>query len=156
MAKREITMACGHAEVHNIGGPVKGRDRKAEWIADNRVCAECYKAEQDAKRKANNVAAATAAKAEGRPELVGSDKQVAWAETIREGVWVMLAEVHELVSAQMPEGDEAGAKIIGVVERMQAETDAATWINNRDMIRNLAIFGKSSTKAAATIIYREF
>ena len=47
MAKHLIKRACGHEETVNICGPVKDRDRTAEYES-TRLCFECYRAERDA------------------------------------------------------------------------------------------------------------
>lgn len=84
MAKYQITHACGHVVEHQIfGSNSKGqRDNKREWLA-GQVCTECYKAEQAAKHAESNAQSAAANKAANLPELSGSVKQVAWAESIR-------------------------------------------------------------------------
>jgi len=88
MARTTITMACGHEEMHRLSG--RDADRRAEWLAANHVCAECYAAQQEQEREAerarrdmeNAQAAADALKA-GLPRLEGTERQVAWAESIR-------------------------------------------------------------------------
>lgn len=76
MAKYNITYKCGHQATVNICGPTKDRDRKAAWYAEQ-DCPECRRAKE-------NADAAAKAEAADRPELAGSEKQVAWANTIRE------------------------------------------------------------------------
>jgi hypothetical protein len=75
MAKYYITHACGHVEVHDIGGPIKGRDWQETRLKE-RVCSDCYS-------KGLSDRASEQARQEGLPALVGSEKQVAWAETLR-------------------------------------------------------------------------
>ncbi len=81
MAKYIINHSCGHEEEHQIYGTNSHGERqhKADWLA-NTLCSACYKAAKDAQRKAE-IAATEATYA--LPELVGSEKQIAWAKDIR-------------------------------------------------------------------------
>lgn len=78
MAKYEVTCpSCGAGYTVQLYGP--GRDR--EWKLENWdwTCDECKeKARQD-----ENARAAAANAEAGLPPLTGSEKQIAWAETIR-------------------------------------------------------------------------
>lgn len=76
MAKYEIHHACGCVRTVNLYGHHKDRERTIEWL-ENQECPEC-------KRQRENEESAAKAKAAGRPELTGSEKQIAWANTIRE------------------------------------------------------------------------
>lgn len=76
MAKYEINHACGCVRTVNLYGPHKDRERTIEWL-ETQECPEC-------KRRRENEESAAKAKAAGRPELTGSEKQIAWANTIRE------------------------------------------------------------------------
>lgn len=48
MAKYDVTYACGHEGVEDITGTnVNGeREKQVKWIEENRVCYDCYMAEQ--------------------------------------------------------------------------------------------------------------
>lgn len=76
------TYSCGHEGRTDITGPVKNR----QWIADRRfegLCPECYqKQKEDGRAKASSESA-DKAKEQGLPKLTGTEKQVAWAETLR-------------------------------------------------------------------------
>lgn len=77
------TFSCEHEGRVNITGPVKNR----QWIADRKfegLCPECYEKHLEEERiKANEVAAEKAMEME-LPELQGTEKQVAWANTLRQ------------------------------------------------------------------------
>lgn len=87
-----LKMACGHEEYHDLNCTSREYENRLKWYEDvyakERVCADCYKAEQDRIRQAEREK--TKAESEMRkasmdlPELSGSEKQVAWAESIRE------------------------------------------------------------------------
>jgi hypothetical protein len=147
MSKREIEHSCGHTETHNITGPYKGRDAKAAWLAE-RPCSDCYRAKKASEaarqREATNRAAAAANEAEGLPALAGSEKQIAWAETIR-AEWIanvrrMMAD-HEKKFARRDEMEAKGVpadvldEIDMVTRQIAAEltgqTSAAWWIDHR-------------------------
>lgn len=77
--KYEITHSCGHTKVHDIIGK---RDKR-EWRIgrlESEICADCL-AEEHAKENARNAQKNAEA---GLPELTGTPKQIAWAETIRQ------------------------------------------------------------------------
>lgn len=76
MAKYEINYACGCVKTVNLYGHHKDRERTIEWLK-TQECPEC-------KRRRENEESAAKAKAAGRPELTGTEKQIAWANTIRE------------------------------------------------------------------------
>lgn len=48
--KVEITYRCGHTEQIEVFGTAAERERKIKWLAENHVCSECYKAEQNEKK----------------------------------------------------------------------------------------------------------
>lgn len=76
------TYSCGHEGRTNIIGPTKNR----QYIADRRfsgLCPECYEKEINEERKRTNEEALKKAKELELPDLEGSPKQVAWANTIR-------------------------------------------------------------------------
>lgn len=113
MAKQVITLGCGHESEVQLFGPHAARKRRIEWLREHGECQACRRAAQDA-------AAAEAAERLGElPALVGSPKQIAWAEKIR---------ALRLVEAK------AEAKAANAEDRfaaLAAKTSAAWWIDNR-------------------------
>ena len=126
----QITHTCGHTETVQLYGTSRERDNKAAWLS-GKLCQECQ-------RKAQQAQAAESAQAQGLPTLTGSDKQVAWATTIRAeqlaGVAKMRQEfeatgrkqnvTEDVMAAQMGQFDALVAKLI-------AQTAAAWWIDRR-------------------------
>lgn len=100
MAKYNITHSCGHTQEHQIYGTNRHgeRDRKVEWL-ENNLCGECYKAEMTAWATESN---------KQWPELVGSEKQIAWAMRIRASIYPQL----EMLAANAEEDMEKGRKMI--------------------------------------------
>lgn len=77
---------CGKAFTREM--VKRNREEANNWQswaeANYTECGDCYAARKAAEREAANQAAAEAAKSQELPELTGSPKQVAWAETIRQ------------------------------------------------------------------------
>jgi hypothetical protein len=124
MAKWEITRSCGHVETVQIGGKVAARDEVAEYEA-TKSCYACYKAEQDEKRAAANAKAAAENKETGLPTLTGSEKQIAWAESIRSAA---AKEIGELVATAKP---EMAAVVNQAAEGILSATESKWWIDHR-------------------------
>lgn len=145
MAKYQITRSCGHEEEVNICGPGKDRDRKAEWEG-RKLCRDCYKAKMDAERAEASAKAAESNK--GLPALEGSEKQIAWAETIRAKA---IAEIDSFIARGEAAGEltDEQADQLAYLKTYRAEIAADTscrnWIDKRD-IRG---------KAEAAKLYRE-
>lgn len=77
------TYCCGHEGRTNIVGPLKNR----EWIKENhfeKVCPECWEKKILEDREKANIEAIEKAKEMELPELQGTEKQVAWANTLRQ------------------------------------------------------------------------
>jgi hypothetical protein len=106
--KYQITHKCGHEVTLNLTGPFKERESRIEWLK-NHDCTECY-------RKA----ARANAKAENMVELQGTEKQIAWAETIRAKKLDQIANIVE--------DDEDRAALAAI----KAETESRYWIDRRD------------------------
>lgn len=75
MAKYYITHSCGHEHEYSLFGRHSERDRKIEWL-EGQDCPAC-------RRKAEEEAAKAATEGMELAQLIGSPKQIAWAETIR-------------------------------------------------------------------------
>ena len=125
-----ITHTCGHTETVQLYGTSRERDSKAAWLS-GKPCQECQ-------RKAQQAQATESAQAQGLPALVGSDKQVAWATTIRAELLGKVATMRkefeatgrkqnvteDVMAAQMGQFD-------ALVAKLTAQTAAAWWIDRR-------------------------
>lgn len=138
MAKYQVTHSCGHEQTHKLIGKHKDRERKLEWLATT-LCAECYAAKRDADNKVASDAAAEAAQATGLPALTGSEKQIAWAETLRR---TFLRDLDQIVAARRGVRDEryseaAWAEICDALVLLADEprswTQARQWIDSREV-----------------------
>ena len=127
--KYEISYSCGHQEDVRLYGSRKDRESRADWLA-NGICSKCYKAEQEAKRQAESAAAAVANSEMGLPKLVGSDKQIAWAESIRKEILSDMPRLNEVVGKNL---DKPGAKeYCELRAELLGQTSAGWWIDHRN------------------------
>lgn len=137
MAKYEITRSCGHTETVQIGGPVNNRERLAERESE-RLCADCYRAKVAAERAAESERAAAAAKATGLPELTGSEKQIAWAESIRAKAAETLGALRPMLEAA-PAANRAAAEIaLAIISETMGRAGAHDWIETRNVVYDRA------------------
>jgi hypothetical protein len=120
MAKYDVDYTCGHSERIDLVGKVAIRYRRIETM-EKRECPTC--------RHKNELAAAQkSAKEMQLPPLVGTPKQIAWAESIR------AEKLREF------NGYNKGFSILGVAPltiadipaTILAETGARWWIDNRN------------------------
>jgi len=159
MAKYEVNYSCGHSAEIQLFGPTKARYRKIEWLEESGVCPECYKAQKDAERAAATQKAAEEAKSSGLPELIGSEKQVAWAESIRNEALNHNNKINDdpQIIADQPEEKQEEARraleiLITARKRLEVETSAKWWIDNRDRVNNFcyAAYRQEIKKAVAS------
>jgi hypothetical protein len=110
-----ITHACGHAQAHYLSGFASQQERKARWLQTTK-CRTCFIAERQTDQSAAAARdGATIAHLE-LPQLTGSERQVAWAGTIRAG----------RLATMVTDGP-------AVLQACLAMTDAKWWIDNRDL-----------------------
>lgn len=83
MAKYFGTFSCGHEGYVNVIGPGKDRQWKIDRAFSN-MCDECYKKHLEEERNRKNEEALEKAKDMDLPSLEGTEKQVAWANTLRQ------------------------------------------------------------------------
>lgn len=76
------TYSCGHDGEIQIYGPTKDREWKAKYEF-NRLCPECRELERQRQIEEKNKIAMDAAIQMGLPILTGTERQIAWATTIR-------------------------------------------------------------------------
>jgi hypothetical protein len=126
MAKHTIAHSCGHEVEHTLFGPYEGRRGRIEELTGN-PCPECEQAKRTEATAAANAEAAEAASKAGLPKLTGSEKQIAWAETIRMKV---IAQAQDAINrtATTPARQ---AQVAPLLAKLKAQTNAAWWIDNR-------------------------
>jgi hypothetical protein len=140
MAKYDVIYNCGHAGRVDLIGKVKERERKIKWMESSGICPECWEAEKKRQHEAEAQKAAAEADELGLPDLEGTEKQIAWALTLRKE-WISKIEKNIAMAEKKIENGvvdaEKGKKVLaGIREEMEnrliAETSARYWIDNRD------------------------
>lgn len=118
--KMTVNRSCGHSETVTVFGGNYTQQRAAEA---RKLCTACYRAQQQATAQAET---------SDLPTLVGSEKQVAWAITIRAQMLSRLAA--HLARFEAPVTDEERAHATAVdaaVARLKRQSKAEFWINHR-------------------------
>ncbi len=128
MAQYCITHTCGHESRINLIGPYVQREKRLEFLR-SRACTECYRAEQ--------LAAATAASAD-LPALVGSEKQVNWAMSIRAKALEAIDAAFARAGEPTTEAERANRETAqGILAALRAQTHASWWIDNREFAESV-------------------
>ena len=132
--KREIVRACGHTEVVSIYGAYKDRDNRLAY-EETKVCAACYRAQKAAEADAAKAEVADVIRQLGLPELEGTPKQVAWAQSIRaQRVRTLLDEAKSIGKTAADFVAACQSTVRGdYVRRALCETSASAWIDGRQL-----------------------
>lgn len=142
MSWYEGKYSCGHEGRVNIIGPTKDRQRKADWHFSG-LCPECYKKQLEEERAAANKEAAEKSAEMELPALEGTEKQVAWANTLRvaflEKAEKMLGDAHKAVKKGLVlrriNEESIPAKMETLYNSLyfglKTKTDAKFWIDTR-------------------------
>lgn len=139
MAKYTVERACGHTETVVLFGKNKDREWRLERVEPSKLCYECYQKELARKREEENRESAEAAKEMNLPTLTGTEKQVAWAETIRQRI---IGELEKVVySVPQEKRDDQFIRVVEALESIKAITAASWWIDNRFAETKRALVG---------------
>lgn len=142
MAKQSVTHTCGHTS-SVTGYNRRDADSKADW-AEGRPCSDCARDDARESHRTANEEAAEVNAAAGLPALTGSDKQIAWAESVRAGL-IAKAEtqitewgermVMTLATIGVSPDDPRIAVALkarrDVLAQQSQRTSASWWIDNR-------------------------
>lgn len=135
MSKYTITHTCGHSETVQICGPSCNRESEVAYL-ESRLCAICFAAKCATDRQAANAAAAVANAAAGLPALLGSPKQIAWAESIRAAA---IADLDKRLAAARAQIDRlpymfraVAQEAIVAIDGIRGKASAAWWIDHRN------------------------
>lgn len=123
MAKYKITYKCGHTAEVQLYGKYADREKKIAWYATIN-CPDCDASEQREK-----------AEAAGLPQLTGSEKQIAWANRLRnDALDIINAQIERLQEPNKTTTSGLRDKWIG------NEVASTYWIDNRyylDTVRSI-------------------
>lgn len=128
MAKYTVTRACGHDETVGLIGKIKDREWRLEHVEPHKLCSECYQKQLAEQREKENREAAEAAKDMNLPALTGTEKQIPWAETIRQQ---LLADIDAYIYEFVGEKHRNDPKLVEAIENIKAKTEARWWIDHR-------------------------
>lgn len=123
MAWYDGTFSCGHEGRVNIIGPSKDRQRKADYRFSG-VCEECYKKQLEEKREQANQQALETSKEMELPELQGTEKQVAWANTLR---LTMIEDLNKEIFNTTVDEAKAVLEAFGCKTRRELRTAIQEW-----------------------------
>jgi hypothetical protein len=139
-----------HACEHTVLYPFYGDD-DFSWVdrmqqLGQGICRLCAAAGQQEERRKKAVQARHHAKERGLPPLEGSDKQLAWAETVRLGAFSAIDKVLKWVDEVSAEAEREDPDYWSTVTQgitrsityLEEQTDAKWWIDHRHgMFNNL-------------------
>lgn len=83
MAWYDITYSCGHTGREQFYGRKSARERRIAYLEQSGHCPDCFERVRTERREAANSDAQRWAAENNLPVLTGTEKQCAWAETIR-------------------------------------------------------------------------
>lgn len=156
-----VNHTCGHTVVHQIYGGSKNGNERSAWLA-TKPCLDCS-------RDAATNAAINANAAAGMSPLAGSEKQVAWAESIRAKAVAdaerRVAELRAKLAAATvygtePMTDDLRATILTAVDAaadralaaMRATGSATWWIDHRTDDAAMPVMVAIQTAARETLL----
>ena len=126
MAQYEVKFSCGHTATIELYGKEKDRQRKIAWYEENGLCPDCYRKQQEEEKKAEAEKVAAEAASLGLPELIGSPKQVAWADKIRVGIVNTIADCNQqlLKSGEDAKNSGKGPEVLADIDTALRLVDA--------------------------------
>lgn len=134
------TFSCGCEGRVNIIGPSKDRDWKKQR-AFSKECDKCYREKLEKVRELDNKRALELANEMELPKLEGTEKQVAWANTIRQSLIDKVASF--IGKGDLGSFDNEAKQRIKDINNISVVLDyvidkkvsAEFWINNRESIK---------------------
>ena len=152
-----IPHACGHTSLYPFYGDDDfAWDERSKQLSEA-PCRLCMAKEQDEERRKKSVQARFHAQQRGLPPLEGSDKQTAWAETIRlsafgaiDKVLKWVDQVEEEAAREDPDHwHTVKQSIQKSVVYLEAQVDAKWWIDHRHGMMNNLDGGRALLSAIA-------
>lgn len=155
MAHYTVKFACGHTAEIQLFGKESERQSKIKYLEESGMCPSCFKKQKEEAKKAAEAQAAAEASEMGLLELAGSEKQVAWATKIRNGLMESISKMQDAAFKIIENAKETGKhqddlpRVEKAIEFLNAcekvagtETSAAAFIDWRfdlDVRRLLAV-----------------
>ncbi len=122
MSKTNVTRKCGCHETLVLDGNAARRANRAKWESEK----NCFKCQI----KINNETAKQNQLELGLPQLTGTEKQISYAENLRDKCAKQLINYRDrLISGEIP-GQEQNKNHVQYVNKIIAVTDSKFWIDN--------------------------
>lgn len=144
--KYVLDLKCGHSEPIEINGSGVERTEKVKWYENNSVCRKCFN--KLGSTDSNIVDYYRYYKLDN---LVGTDKQVKWANDIRNKVIDGFCDSLLDIVIKNPNAGSSLKKDNGLKSFFKwliSNTDAKFWIDNRGHENNTRYFVKLYTKGS--------
>ncbi len=163
MAWYDGVYKCGHKGQVNIVGPSKERQSKADWHFSG-LCPDCYKRQLQYEKECKDRDAAEKSKEMNLPELSGTEKQVAWANSLRINVIDSLYSGCKKIDDKLndkgldtiPDENVGMKEIVDAVEYfIQKHTDAKFWIETRDTVIRIKDVVREYKSYMETMVYQD-
>ena len=113
----EIRHACGHFQELFLYGKENDRESKKTRL-ESEICANCKKEKAEAEAKIFKIE-------RNLPKLTGTEKQAAWAETLRMEV------IKKAEAALVEKGCDKTNKAVEFLKWLSGKTSSIFWINKR-------------------------
>lgn len=128
MAKIYGTYSCGCEGCVNITGSMKDREWKAKKFFEH-MCPKC----RQKKIQKNNMDSCVFSCEMNLPALEGSEKQEAWAETIRMNIFndILSRTRYKLYVVETNTIELIASDLSNILSFLSKETSAKIWIENR-------------------------
>lgn len=152
MAQYQVTFSCGHTETVQLFGKIDDRYRKIEWYEEKGLCSKCYKKEQEDDRKAYQERALSLSV--NLPTLTGSEKQTAWAMTIRQS-WIDTARYRYESEGKADQFESDIKKFIERYNENKEKFDSMYWRNNPERLEHHLLLAHVETSAKFFIEHRD-
>lgn len=124
----DVTYACGHRGTVDVyGNNTEECERKVRDIEERWLCPECAAHE----RAERNARAARANAEAGLPQLVGTESQIPWTETVRFEALADMRQIADDVIAQYGKGSREAIAAMEAYQFMAENDNADYWLNNR-------------------------
>jgi len=132
MARYTIKFSCGHTEERQLFGKEDDRQRKIRFFQEQGLCSKCWEEkkqlEYEKKKEAEKKLADEMDKKYNLPKLEGSEKQIAWADTIRGG----LVGYVDKKLIEFSENSDAIKYLSLFIEKLKEYKEAKFWIEKRN------------------------
>ena len=121
MAWNTINHSCGHEQRIQLYGPGKERENRVARM-ERQVCPDCYREQKEQERLQENERAANLTSGIGFAALTGSDKQIAWGQSIRQKAY------ESMVAEGEPHATLGWSLMVSLIN---LESSAKWWVDNR-------------------------